>query len=74
MRKKNERTPTKREEKEPKILALYPKLKPKYGRASDLYIEIARQAGCGENMVVDVLQDNGIIAPKKSRKNDTSRV
>lgn len=57
-----------REKREAKILRLYSKLRGDYVRAMDLYTAIAEKAGCGYNKVIEVLQENNVITPKKKKQ------
>ncbi len=56
-----------REERNAKILALYPRMHDKYERALDLYIAIGRRAKCSHDTVMKVLKENGVIARKEQQ-------
>ena len=70
MTKKKVKSPAqrKREKRDAKILKMHSSLKGNYERATDLYNYIADKVECGYGTVILVLQNNGVITPKKEQQ------
>lgn len=70
MTKKKVKSPAqrKREKRDAKILKLHTDLKDNFERVTDLYNYIADKAECGYSTVILVLQNNGVITPKKKQQ------